>query len=161
MQAGLRGRRRPSADRLPVHPSMWTMDQDYHLKVDEWTDFLPWTVHLMDEFGVKFGAKVTFITHSCRWLLSFLDFLLSDRPSHGQIRTLDQDYHLKVDEWTDFWRFFGRIRAKDDKFHQMDGGGRADEWMDERSTNYFPWRLFIGSIPGFFRNSTWMDVFKN
>ena len=51
-----------------VHPSMWTtdrnsgsdrpshgrirsLDQDYHLKVDEWTDFLPRTVHLMDEFG--------------------------------------------------------------------------------------------------------------
>ena len=37
-----------------------------------------------------------------------------------------------------FLTIFGRIRAKDDKFHQMDGGGRADEWMDERSTNYFP-----------------------
>ena len=27
----------------------------------------------------------------------------SDRPSHGQIRTLDQDYHFMVDEWTDFF----------------------------------------------------------
>ena len=26
----------------------------------------------------------------------------SDRPSHGQIRTLDQDYNFEVDEWTDF-----------------------------------------------------------
>ena len=29
--------------------------------------------------------------------------LFSDRPPHGQIRMLDQDYHLKVDEWTDFF----------------------------------------------------------
>ena len=27
----------------------------------------------------------------------------SDRPSHGQIRTLDQAYNFKVDEWTDFF----------------------------------------------------------
>ena len=30
----------------------------------------------------------------------------SDRPTHGRIRTLDQDYHFEVDrpldEWTDF-----------------------------------------------------------
>ena len=26
----------------------------------------------------------------------------SDRPSHGQIRTLDQDYSFEMDEWTDF-----------------------------------------------------------
>ena len=25
----------------------------------------------------------------------------SDRPSHGQIRTLDQDYNFEVNEWTD------------------------------------------------------------
>ena len=25
----------------------------------------------------------------------------SGRPSHGRIRTLDQDYHFEVDEWTD------------------------------------------------------------
>ena len=26
----------------------------------------------------------------------------SDRPSHGQIRTLDKDYSFEVDEWTNF-----------------------------------------------------------
>ena len=83
----------------------------------------------------------------------------SDRPSHGQIRTLDQDYHLKVDEWTvfftmdrpphgrirtmdqdnnfevdqwpDFW-LHGRVRTTDDKhFYQMDDGGRVDGQTDE------------------------------
>ena len=28
--------------------------------------------------------------------------LFSDRPPHGRIRTLDQDYHFEMDEWTDF-----------------------------------------------------------
>ena len=39
-----------------------------------------------------------------------------DCPSHGQTRTLDQDYHLKVDEWTDFTMDrppHGRIRTMD------------------------------------------------
>ena len=26
----------------------------------------------------------------------------SDRPSHGQIRTTDQDNNFEMDEWTDF-----------------------------------------------------------
>ena len=34
------------------HGQIRTLDQDYHLTVDEWTDFfLPWTVHLIDELG--------------------------------------------------------------------------------------------------------------
>ena len=28
----------------------------------------------------------------------------SNRPFHGRNRTLDQNYHFEVDEWTDFWR---------------------------------------------------------
>ena len=48
---GLHGRRRPSADRPPVHPSMWTTDRN----------------------------------------------MGSDYPSHGRIRTLDQDNNLR---WT-------------------------------------------------------------
>ena len=39
----------------------------------------------------------------------------SDRPSHGQIRTLDQDYNFEVNEWTDFRRLTA---------HLMDGFGR-------------------------------------
>ena len=31
--------------------------------------------------------------------------LSSDRPSHGQIQTLDKDYHFEVDEWTKFGNF--------------------------------------------------------
>ena len=84
LASGLHGRRRPSADRPPVHLSMWTadrnfgsdrpsrglirtMDQDYHLKVDEWTEFFT-----------------------------------MDRPSHGRIRTPDQDNNFKVDKRTNF-----------------------------------------------------------
>ena len=41
----------------------------------------------------------------------------SDCPSHGLIRTMDQDYHLKVDEWTEFFTMdrpsHGRIRTPD------------------------------------------------
>ena len=48
---GLRGRRRLSADRLPVHQS--TLDQEYHFEVDELTDFWRLTVHSMDEFRRK------------------------------------------------------------------------------------------------------------
>ena len=42
-----------------------------------------------------------------------------DRPSHGQIRTLDQADNFKLDEWTD----------SDDgplKYKNVDGGGRVD-----------------------------------
>ena len=80
--------------------------------------------------------------------------LFSDRPSHGKIRTLDQDYHLKVDEWTDLFTMdhppHGRIRRLDPEyhfevgeFHQMNGGGRADEWMDKRSTNYIQLTVWV------------------
>ena len=39
----------------------------------------------------------------------------SDRPSHGQIRTTDQDNNFEMDEWTDFWPW---------TVHLMDGLGR-------------------------------------
>ena len=35
----------------PSHGRIWTLDKDNNFEVDEWTDFLPWTVHLMDGLG--------------------------------------------------------------------------------------------------------------
>ena len=35
----------------PPHGRIWTLDQDNNFEVDEWTDFWPWTVHLMDGLG--------------------------------------------------------------------------------------------------------------
>ena len=53
----------------------------------------------------------------------------SDRPSHGQIRTLDQAYNFKVDEWTDFFIMdrptHGRNRTIDRDYHF-----EVDEWAD-------------------------------
>ena len=52
----------------------------------------------------------------------------SDRPSDGRIRTLDQDYHFKVDEWTDLddgpWLFSidgRRLTAGRQTAHLTDG----------------------------------------
>ena len=34
----------------PSHGQIRTTDKDINFEVDEWTNFLPWTVHLMDGF---------------------------------------------------------------------------------------------------------------
>ena len=57
----------------------------------------------------------------------------------GEFERLTKNIILR---WTS-WRIFDDWPStpwtnSGDKFHQMDGGGRADE----RSTNYFPWRLY-------------------
>ena len=61
-----------------------TLDQDYHFKVDEWTDFLPFTVHLM-----VFGQQIMVIRR--RWT-EVDGWTKTDRPPHGRIRTTDHDH---------------------------------------------------------------------
>ena len=50
-----------------------------------------------------------------------------DRPAHGRNRTIDQDYHFKVDPWTDFFTMdrppHGRIWTLD-----QDYNFEVDEW---------------------------------
>ena len=97
-----------NADRLPVHSSMLTMDrnlgsdrlshwqirtldQDYHLKVDEWTDFLPWTVHLMDEFG-RWTKKIIF-----RWTIGRI---FDSMDGFGRQMIIISTRWMEADQWT-------------------------------------------------------------
>ena len=72
-----------------------------------------------------FGNKISGTTGHTELLTSNKKinrkYMDSDRPSYGKIRTLDQDYHLKMDEWTDFFTMdhppHGRIRTLDQEYH--------------------------------------------
>ena len=81
----------------------------------------------------------------------------SDRPSHGQIRTLDQDYNFEVDEWTDFWRW---------TVHLMDGFGRRTKiiilrWTSGRTFDHGPSTSRTDSDAFFgFRNEASVLVFR-
>ena len=45
----------------------------------------------------------------------------SDHSFHGQLRTLDQDYHFKVNEWTDCFTIESIVLT----VHLMDESGRC------------------------------------
>ena len=75
----------------PSHGQIRTLDQDYHLKVDEWTVFLPWTVHLMDEFG-RWTKKIIL-----RWTIGRI---FDSMDGFGR-RTINiSTKWMMVDEWT-------------------------------------------------------------
>ena len=119
---------RPSCENpfcLREHP-FGSFDLNYRLKSRP-----PWTktavcgpsicpsVHV--DNGPKFVLRpsISWTNSDARPRLSFEDgrmdrFFTMDRPPHGRIRTLDQEYHFDVDEWTDFWRW---------TVHSMDGWG--------------------------------------
>ena len=75
----------------PSHGQIRTLDQDYHLKVNEWTVFLPWTVHLMDEFG-RWTKKIIL-----RWTIGRI---FDSMDGFGR-RTINISTRwMEVDEWT-------------------------------------------------------------
>ena len=49
----------------PSHGQIRTRDTDINFEVDEWTNFLPWTVHLMDGFGRIFIRLVLLQEYNC------------------------------------------------------------------------------------------------
>ena len=73
-----------------------------------------------------------------------------DRPCHGQIRTLDQDYNFEVDDWTYFWRWtvhlmngFGR-RTTIINYECLEVYGQMDRPLDGRRLTYGQTnRLFV------------------
>ena len=75
----------------PSHGQIRTLDQDYHLKVDEWTDFLPWTVHLMDEFG-QWTKKIIL-----RWTIGRI---FDSMDGFGRWTINISTRWMELDEWT-------------------------------------------------------------
>ena len=115
---------RTGSDR-PPHRRMRTLDQDNNFMVDERTNFLFWTVHLLNRIGRL--TKIIIL----RWTSGQI---FDDGPSTQWTDSDDGPWLFVIDgrRWTKTDRpCHGRIQTTyHQKYKNVDGGGQMDEIKD-------------------------------